>query len=210
MNRCGRFRRHFDAFFIVHSFRNAAMAVEKRKLVRFGVREAVSDRREEVSRQRPVHCNQQLIESFVLQSRDRHHIEVLPCCELAGPNPLGLLESDAVALVQHQDLRLVPGIQFLQHLVDFLDVCAALGARYVDHVEAHHRLCHFFQGCAKSAYQAGGNREMKPTVSETSTRRWDGSSKARIVGSSVANMRASARTLPEVSALNNVDLPALV
>ena len=37
MNRCGRFRRHRDAFFIVHSFRNAAVTVEEGELVGFGV-----------------------------------------------------------------------------------------------------------------------------------------------------------------------------
>ena len=137
-----------------------------------------------------------MIESFVLQSRDRHHIEVFPRGGLGGANPLGLGGSNAVALVQHQDLRLVPGIQFLQHLVDFVDVRAPLRARYVDHVETHHRLCYFFQGCAKARTRPSGNREMKPTVSESSTRRCDGSSKARIVGSSVANMRASASTFP--------------
>ena len=51
---------------------------------------------------------------------------------------------------------------------------------------------------------------MKPTVSLSSTRRFDGSMNCRTVGSSVANMRASATTPAPVSRLNKVDLPALV
>ena len=51
---------------------------------------------------------------------------------------------------------------------------------------------------------------MKPTVSLNSTRRREGSTSGRTVGSRVANMRASTRTPASVRRLNRVDLPALV
>ncbi len=51
---------------------------------------------------------------------------------------------------------------------------------------------------------------MKPTVSDRITRRPDGRSSPRIVGSNVANNWSRATTAEPVSALNSVDLPALV
>ena len=51
---------------------------------------------------------------------------------------------------------------------------------------------------------------MKPTVSLTSTRRREGRVSGRTVGSSVANMRASASTSDRVRRLKSVDFPALV
>ena len=51
---------------------------------------------------------------------------------------------------------------------------------------------------------------MKPTVSESSTFRFEGNVTERNVGSSVANMRGDSSTVAFVRALNNVDLPALV
>ncbi len=51
---------------------------------------------------------------------------------------------------------------------------------------------------------------MKPTVSLNSTRRREGKVNGRTVGSSVANIFASASTPARVSRLKSVDLPALV
>ena len=51
---------------------------------------------------------------------------------------------------------------------------------------------------------------MNPTVSLSSTRRREGRARGRTVGSSVANMRASASTPACVSRLKSVDFPALV
>ena len=51
---------------------------------------------------------------------------------------------------------------------------------------------------------------MKPTVSDKTAFEPPGSDKARMVGSSVANSVFSASTEAPVSALNSVDLPALV
>jgi hypothetical protein len=51
---------------------------------------------------------------------------------------------------------------------------------------------------------------MKPTVSDSSTLRLDGSTTARMVGSSVANIFADSSTPARVSALNSVLFPALV
>ena len=55
-----------------------------------------------------------------------------------------------------------------------------------------------------------GRLRMNPTVSLTSTRRREGSTSGRTVGSSVANIRASTATPAWVSRLKSVDLPALV
>ncbi len=55
-----------------------------------------------------------------------------------------------------------------------------------------------------------GRSEMKPTVSDSTALEPPGSDRARMVGSSVANSMLSASTEAPVSALNKVDLPALV
>ena len=55
-----------------------------------------------------------------------------------------------------------------------------------------------------------GRLRMNPTVSESKTLRREGSVTERMVGSSVANIRGEASTVARVSALNSVDLPALV
>src|SRR5204863_6791401 len=55
-----------------------------------------------------------------------------------------------------------------------------------------------------------GRLRMNPTVSDSSTFLFEGNSTARIVGSSVANIFEEASTPDCVSALNKVDLPALV
>jgi hypothetical protein len=67
-----------------------------------------------------------------------------------------------------------------------------------------------FEGGAKSVDERGGRLRMKPTVSLSRIRRRDGRMSARTTGSSVANMRASARTPAVVMRLKRVDLPALV
>ena len=51
---------------------------------------------------------------------------------------------------------------------------------------------------------------MNPTVSLSRIRRREGSVTARTVGSSVANILASASTAASVSRLNSVDFPAFV
>ena len=51
---------------------------------------------------------------------------------------------------------------------------------------------------------------MKPTVSPSTTSPTPGTLRRRMVGSSVANSLFSAMTSAVVSALNSVDLPALV
>src|SRR5581483_4313890 len=55
-----------------------------------------------------------------------------------------------------------------------------------------------------------GRLRMNPTVSDISTFHREGSVTARMVGSRVANIFDEARTADWVSALNKVDLPALV
>ena len=62
----------------------------------------------------------------------------------------------------------------------------------------------------KAATSAGGSLWMNPTVSVSSAARPDGRRIRRVTGSSVENMRFSARTPARVSRLSSVLLPALV
>jgi hypothetical protein len=80
----------------------------------------------------------------------------------------------------------------------------------VAHVQDDVGLGHLLQRGAEGGDQFRGNSLMKPTVSDRITLRPEGSSVPRSVGSSVAKSWFSANTPAPVSALNRVDLPALV
>jgi len=62
----------------------------------------------------------------------------------------------------------------------------------------------------KAAISSVGRSEMKPTVSESRTLRFDGSVTERMVGSRVANICDEAYTSDFVTTLNRVLLPAFV
>jgi len=102
-----------------------------------------------------------------------------------------------IHLVQHQDLRSLRGSDLAQRF-DQCAVCSAAPGKLASTTCTAARFHHLFQRGAKTPHQHGWQVADEPDVSLNSTRRCEGSVAWRTVGSSVANILASASTFAPV------------